>query len=124
MASAGMCTVTNTFANKTADRLSAISTNLIGVAPTVDGIRDGLREASSRVHDIDARLAGAQVHWPTDWASAFPLETINKLNAFLADCGEATPGIAAFRANHEVAGDERPMSVYQPNAALAKLDIA
>ena len=124
MASAGMCTVTNTFANKTADRLSAISTNLIGVAPTVDGIRDGLREASSRVHDIDARLAGAQVHWPTDWDSAFSLETINKLNVFLADCGEATPGIAAFRANHEVAGDEQPMSVYQPTAALAKLDIA
>jgi glycosyltransferase involved in cell wall biosynthesis len=96
MASAGMCTVTNTFANKTADRLRAISTNLIGVAPTVDGIRDGLREAICRVQDIDARLAGAQVHWPTDWASAFPIETINKMNAILTDCGEAIPSVTAF----------------------------
>ena len=35
MASAGMWTVTNTLANKTAERLQAISTNLIGVQPTV-----------------------------------------------------------------------------------------
>jgi glycosyltransferase involved in cell wall biosynthesis len=124
MASAGMCTVTNTFANKTADRLRTISSNLIGVKPTVEAIRDGLLEASSRVHDIDSRLAGAHVHWPTDWTSAFPVETINKLNAFLADRSEAAPGIAAFRANHEIGGDERPMSVYQATAALAKLDIA
>jgi hypothetical protein len=111
MASAGMCTVTNTFANKTADRLTAISTNLIGVAPTVDAIRDGLREASSRVHDIDARLAGAHVHWPIDWASAFPLETMKKLNDFLREHNDAPRGVTAIRPNEEVTNDERAILV-------------
>ncbi len=39
MASAGMVTVTNSFENKTADAMSAISSNLVTVAPTVDGDR-------------------------------------------------------------------------------------
>ena len=42
MASAGMWTVTNTLANKTSERLRDISTNLIGVQPTVGAIVDGL----------------------------------------------------------------------------------
>jgi hypothetical protein len=111
MAAAGMCTVTNTFANKTADRLRAISTNLIGVRPTVEGIRDGLWQASSRVYDIDSRLAGAKVHWPTDWTSAFPLETIKKLNDFLNDHIDAPRGVTAVRPNEEVTNDERAILV-------------
>lgn len=83
MASAGMLTVTNSFANKTARHLHAISTNLIGVKPTIEAIRDGLVDAMSRVEDIDERLAGAQVHWPTDWADAFPPESIERIRAFL-----------------------------------------
>ncbi len=38
MASAGLLTVTNTFENKTAEALAAISTNLIAAEPTVEGI--------------------------------------------------------------------------------------
>jgi len=111
MASAGMCTVTNTFANKTPDRLRAISSNLIGVKPTVEAIRDGLWEASSRVHDIDSRLAGAKVHWPTDWASAFPIETMKKLNDFLREHNDVPRGVAALRADEKVTGDERAILV-------------
>jgi hypothetical protein len=105
MASAGIWTVTNTFANKTADRLRTISTNLIGVKPTVDGICAGLWEASSRVDDIDSRLAGAKVNWPSDWTSAFPVETMKKLNAFLAERGDAAPE------DGKVIGDERAIFV-------------
>ena len=85
MASAGMWTVTNTLANKTAERLQAISTNLIGVEPTVGAIVDGLVQAMARVYEIDERLAGAQVEWPTDWDHAFPPETIGRIRAFLGN---------------------------------------
>ena len=87
MASAGMWTVTNTLANKTAERLQAISTNLIGVEPTVDAIVDGLVQAMARVGEIDERLAGAQVGWPTDWDQAFPAATIGRIRAFLGEPG-------------------------------------
>jgi hypothetical protein len=83
MASAGMWAVTNTFANKTADELRGISTNLIGAEPTVDGIVEALVEAMARVDDIDARLAGAKMNWPTDWDQAFPPESIDKIRGFL-----------------------------------------
>jgi len=85
MASAGMWTVTNTFANKTAEELRAISTNLIGVAPTVDAICDGLVDAMARVDQIDARLAGARVNWPTEWDHAFPAESMARVHEFLGE---------------------------------------
>ncbi len=86
MAAAGLPTVTNTFANKTEAALKAISTNLIGVKPTLEGIVDGLRTAIARVADVEARLAGAQaMTWPTDWDDAFPPDTMARVNAFLRD---------------------------------------
>lgn len=83
MASAGMWTVTNTFANKTAEELRRISTNIIGVEPTVDAIVEGLVEAMTRVDEVDARMSGARMDWPTDWDHAFPPETIEKIKCFL-----------------------------------------
>jgi glycosyltransferase involved in cell wall biosynthesis len=83
MASAGMWTVTNTLANKTSERLRDISTNLIGVQPTVGAIVDGLVEAMTRVDQIDERLAGAKVNWPDSWDEAFPAETLARIRAFL-----------------------------------------
>lgn len=79
MASAGMWAVTNTFANKTAEELRALSTNLIGVEPTITAIRDALIEAMLRADEIDRRLEGAHVRWPTSWDNAFPEETIKKI---------------------------------------------
>lgn len=83
MAAAGMWAVTNTFANKTAQQLRAISSNLMGVEPTVPGIRDGLVAAMARADDFDSRLAGAQVAWPTNWDDAFPEATMNRIRGFL-----------------------------------------
>ena len=86
MAAAGLPTVTNTFANKTVAALTAISPNLIGVKPTLDGIVQGLREAIARAEDIDSRLAGAAaMTWPTDWDHAFPADTMDRVNSFLRD---------------------------------------
>ena len=87
MAAAGMWTVTNTLANKTSERLQAISANLIGVRPTVDGIVEGLVQAMSRVGDVDERLAGARVRWPADWDEAFPAESIRRIREFLGTTG-------------------------------------
>ncbi len=83
MAAAGMWTVTNTFANKTVEALQEISTNLIGVEPTVPAIVDGLVTAMSRVDETEQRLAGAELTWPTDWKVAFPDDTVQRMREFL-----------------------------------------
>ncbi|MGB4859480.1 MAG: glycosyltransferase [Dokdonella sp.] len=84
MAAAGLRTVTNTFANKTAERLAAVSPNLIAIPPTVDGIADGLTEAIRRAGDLKGRLADARIDWPTNWTEAFSPETMKRLQRFLS----------------------------------------
>jgi hypothetical protein len=83
MASAGMWTVTNTFANKTADSLTSISSNIIAAAPTLESIVECLKLAVSKADDYEARLAGAKVNWPSNWDDAFPKESIDKVVDFL-----------------------------------------
>ncbi len=83
MAAAGMWTVTNTFANKTAEELRRISTNLIGVEASVPGIKNGLVEAIKRVAATEERLAGARLNWPTDWDDAFPERSVRRMRDFL-----------------------------------------
>ena len=48
MASAGMLTVTNSFENKTAAAMAAISSNLITAEPRIEAIAAGLRRGRSR----------------------------------------------------------------------------
>jgi ubiquinone/menaquinone biosynthesis C-methylase UbiE/glycosyltransferase involved in cell wall biosynthesis len=84
MAAAGMVTVTNTFENKTADRLAAISSNLIAVDPTVAGISNGLAIAVNRINDYPSRIQGTQVHWAIDWEQAFHPRFMQKLGEFLS----------------------------------------
>jgi Glycosyl transferase family 2 len=71
MAANGLLTVTNTYETKDADWLGAKSPNLIAAEPTGDGLLDGLRIALGRASDLDARIAGATVRWPSDWAQTF-----------------------------------------------------
>jgi hypothetical protein len=70
MAAAGMVTVTNTFANKTADALRALSANLIGAAPTIEGVGDAIAVATTRADDRVARAAGSRVAWSRDWRTS------------------------------------------------------
>jgi hypothetical protein len=84
MASSGMWTVTNTFDNKTAESLEAISTNLIAVEPTLEDVVGGLKEAISRVDQYDRRLKGARIDWPTDWSDAFEPAAMKKIVDFLS----------------------------------------
>jgi glycosyltransferase involved in cell wall biosynthesis len=76
MASAGMLTVTNSFENKTPEAMTAISSNLITVEPTVQGIVAGLHEAIDGATDVDRRLRGSDVSWSCDWEDSFGEELL------------------------------------------------
>ena len=59
MASAGMLTVTNTFENKTAEALAAISPNLIAAEPDVDARRRRRScAAAAGADDVERRARG------------------------------------------------------------------
>ena len=84
MASAGMLVVTNSFANKTGERLAAISSNMIVTEPTVGGIAAGLRQAVAEVGDYERRVAGSRVDWSTSWDSSFDEGIVRRIRGFLA----------------------------------------
>jgi hypothetical protein len=83
MAAAGMLTVTNSFENKTPGAMAEISTNLITVDPTLDGIAAGLRRATERVEDFEARARGARVRWSRDWRESFDDGLIARIEELL-----------------------------------------
>jgi glycosyltransferase involved in cell wall biosynthesis len=83
MASAGMLTITNSFENKTAEAMAAISSNLITVEPSVDGLTEGLREAAAGVDDLERRVQGSNVHWSRDWSRSFDDDLMARVMSFL-----------------------------------------
>jgi glycosyltransferase involved in cell wall biosynthesis len=83
MASAGLVTVTNTFENKTAGALGAISGNLIAAEPGLEAIATALGEAAARAEDVDARLRGSAVRWPRDWAESFAEPVMDRVLSLL-----------------------------------------
>lgn len=83
MASAGMLTVTNSFENKTPQRMAEISPNLITVEPTVDGLAAGLAAAAGGVEDVEARIRGSNVRWSRDWNRSFDDELVARVLSLL-----------------------------------------
>jgi glycosyltransferase involved in cell wall biosynthesis len=83
MASAGMLTVTNSFENKTADVMRAISANLITAEPSIDGIAAGLGEAIAGADDHERRAQGSAVQWSRDWDDALGDELMERVETFL-----------------------------------------
>ncbi len=83
MASAGMIVVTNAFANKTAETLRNISSNLLAVQPSVAGVKEGLKEAVSRVYDYEGRSEGSRVNWARTWQRAFSPAIMAKMRQFI-----------------------------------------
>ena len=86
MASAGMVTVTNSFENKTAEAMEAISGNLIAAEPTLEGIAAGLERAAAAATDNEARVRGAEVHWSKDWDTSLDEDLMEQMSAWLASC--------------------------------------
>jgi hypothetical protein len=83
MAAAGMLAVTNTFENKTADALTAISPNLIAAEPTVESVADALCAAAAATGDAGARVRGSAVRWSRDWDESFPDALLDRMTALL-----------------------------------------
>ncbi len=83
MASAGMLTVTNSFENKTPAAMSAISTNLITVEPTVEGVAAGLAEAAAAASDGQRRVRGSDVVWSRGWDSSFSDQLLDRVLTWL-----------------------------------------
>jgi hypothetical protein len=83
MASAGMVVVTNTYANKTQESLRAISSNFVAVEPTIEAVRQGLKEAVARMDDYAQRVRGSHVNWSTGWEQTFNLNLIAQIRAFI-----------------------------------------
>jgi hypothetical protein len=83
MASAGMLTVTNSFENKTPAAMAEISSNLITVEPTVEGIAAGLVEAAAGIGDHERRLRGSQVNWSSNWHDSLDGDLLARVMRFL-----------------------------------------
>jgi hypothetical protein len=79
-----MLVVTNSFANKTAERLAAISSNMVVVEPTVEGVSGGLRQAAAAVGDYERRVRGSRVDWSTRWDASFDDRIMSRVADFLA----------------------------------------
>ena len=86
MASAGMRVVTNTFENKTAEALEAISPNLIAAEASLSGVAGAIRGAVLNADDYQARVEGAAVRWPTDWRGSFTDEVVDRVAGMLEAC--------------------------------------
>ena len=69
MAACGGIAVTNVFANKTEAALAAVSPNIIAVAPTLECVIGGLREAVARVRD--GRSYRGAIGLPPNWDATF-----------------------------------------------------
>lgn len=86
MASAGLLTVTNSFATKTPAELAAISGNLITAAPNIESLAAALGEAVARVDSYADRVAGADVAWSRSWDDSFSGPVMDRINELLDTC--------------------------------------
>ncbi len=85
MAAAGMAVVTNSCQNKTREKMSEISTNLLSADPTISGVTAEIARATSLVSDPARRREGARVRWANDWDDALDERRMARLDAWLKD---------------------------------------
>ena len=84
MASAGLVTVTSTFENKTAEKLQAISPNLIAAEPGVEAIAAALGgRRGARGRRRRAAFSGSAVRWPRDWGESFSPAVLDRVVSLL-----------------------------------------
>ncbi|WP_420100945.1 hypothetical protein [Bosea sp. (in: a-proteobacteria)] len=88
-AAAGAVAVTNSYANKTADALTAVSPNIVSVPPTLEGVVEGLTEAVRRLGG--ERPGRGLLNVPADWDESFA-ETVPRVLAMLELCRASGEG--------------------------------
>ena len=81
MASAGMLAVTNTFENKTAEALAAISPNLVAAEPTIDGVAAALVAARRGGRRRRRRARGSPVAGAATGTTSFDDALIDRVIA-------------------------------------------
>lgn len=79
MCSAGMNVVTNSFENKTKDEMKKISENFYIAEPSITSIKDAISEAVKDIENIEKRISGAKVNWPSNWDDTFNDDFKHKL---------------------------------------------
>jgi len=70
MAACGGMVVTNTYFNKTAEQMAAISANIIAAEPTIEDIAAALAQAVRQLPDREARNTAARINLPHSWNEA------------------------------------------------------
>lgn len=83
MAAAGILTVTNTFENKTPEKLVGISRNLIPVEPSPEGVLNGFRQAVARTGDYEGRRRGMELNWPRTWGEVYDKTFLDRFESWL-----------------------------------------
>ena len=83
MAAAGMLVVTNTYANKTAECLRDISTNIVPAEPTIEGVEQSLIMAVNSIDDYDLRIRGASISWSQSWENTFNSDVVTKIKGLI-----------------------------------------
>lgn len=83
MASAGMLVITNSYANKTEEKLKEISSNFIVAKPTIEDVALKILEAVKQVNDIERRYQGSKVNWSSDWEETFNNDFIQKIREWI-----------------------------------------
>jgi hypothetical protein len=86
MASAALCTVTNSCGVKDQDWFERRSRNFVVVDPTATAITEGIRVAVERADDYPARIAGARLQWPRTWTEALDDRLIDQVVDLLRRC--------------------------------------
>ncbi len=98
MAASGGFAVTTCFGTKTAEELARLSSNIIGVPATIEGISQGLASAVGGLSDWDRRLQGSRIELPHNWDESLnPL--MPRLVEALADLqgGQRSPGTLTLK---------------------------
>ncbi len=83
MAACGQIVVSCECLNKTAEKMAAISGNILAPAATIAGVTEGLKNAVLRSQDIESRLQAARLHWPTAWDDTFDAEKVAEIYRLL-----------------------------------------
>ena len=85
MAAAGLMVVTNIFANKSAECLKGISSNIIPAEPTVGGIEKALKTAIENCDNHADRVQGTKINWSQSWDDTYNDAVLNKVKGFIED---------------------------------------
>lgn len=79
MASSGVLTVTNTYANRDFKVIKSISGNLFPAELNINALSDAVVEASKHIYDYPKRINDSDIEWSNSWDKSFNDEFVSNL---------------------------------------------